>query len=218
MPGPVRDSYQHLDGWIVSTLPGCCWTPAGWGNLEECQRQRWATDTAFCAHQSWMNCADTLCGFYTNFNETPCRWSAVALICQDSRESRRQARIDDPRAGRLAMVRPRLLTKWSIISGLDQMKVMHIDEILLFEQSYPKPKIILIFWKWENDNSSYLKHSSFCIISQEQTLCWHQVRLCHPESPCVIFFSGRVTLYCFQLTSQERELIPLMRGLKIGCC
>ena len=42
-----------------------------------------------------MNCADTLCGFYTNFNETPCRWSAVALICQDSRESRRQARIDD---------------------------------------------------------------------------------------------------------------------------
>ena len=40
MPGPVRDRYQHLDGWIVSTLPNCCWTPAGWGNLEECQRQR----------------------------------------------------------------------------------------------------------------------------------------------------------------------------------
>ena len=40
MPGPVRDSYQHLDGWIVSSLPNYCWTPAGWGNLEECQRQR----------------------------------------------------------------------------------------------------------------------------------------------------------------------------------
>ena len=52
MPGPVRDSYQHLDGWIVSTLPATGGhRPAGviWRNVRDKDETK---IQAFCAHQS----------------------------------------------------------------------------------------------------------------------------------------------------------------------